>query len=303
MRKTRAISTCVAFAALCSAHATQAARLQLTTGVDYSNGEYGQSVATHTFVVPFAARVTFGNVSVRAAVPYIRVRGPADVSPAIEDSGGARSSNSGSGSSGGGSESRDSSGSGRSGSGSESSGSGSSTSGSTTLFSSDRSESGLGDATLAVAYSFNDIASTRLYIDITGRAVLPTGDDLKGLGNGTSDYAALTEIGWDGRGGGIYVGGGRRFLEANAGVDRLDGWQLSAGFWRNTGRITVVGMQYNWRDASTLGGIDPSSIDAYLTRRLSTGWKIEVSVGAGLSDADADYAAGLNFTWRSTDRR
>jgi hypothetical protein len=132
---------------------------------------------------------------------------------------------------------------------------------------------------------------------------LPTGDEIKGLGNGTTDYAAVTEIGWAGTNGGLYVGGGRRFLEAILAINRVDGWQANAGFWRNTGKKTVVGMQANWREAATVGGVDPASIDAYLTRRLSSGWKLEISGGAGLTNANADFVFGLNFIWRAINQR
>ena len=45
--------------------------------------------------------------------------------------------------------------------------------------------------------------------------------------------------------------------------------------------------------ATLAGGVDPRSIDAYLTRSLSTGWKLEVSGSAGLSKSAPDYVAGL----------
>ena len=140
-------------------------------------------------------------------------------------------------------------------------------------------------------------------LDLTGRVRLPTGDEAKGIGNGTTDYVAQGEIGWDGRRGGVYVSGGRRFLEATATAARVDGWQASAGFWRNIGRRSVFGAQASWRDAAVAGDTEPRSVDLYLTRRLSTGWKMEVSGSAGLSEASPDYAAGLNFIWRTTSRR
>ena len=171
------------------------------------------------------------------------------------------------------------------------------------VFPTDREEQGLGDVSLSATWSFNDIASTRLFVDVTARVRLPTGDEVAGLGNGTTDYATLAEIGWDGRKGGVFLNGGRRFLEAKPGVNRVDGWQASAGMWRHIGRISTVGAQASWRNASIEGGEDPQSIDVYLSRRLSTGWKFSVSAGAGLSDANPDYSVGLNFTWRKSTRR
>jgi hypothetical protein len=277
-----------------------AAAFQFSTGVEYSSGDYGEVAITRALSVPFAARMSFGNFSIRASIPYVTVRGPADITVVVEDDGG---SNSGSGSSGSGSGSG--SGSSGGGSGSGSSGSGSSGSGSdgAQVFATDRDVRGFGDTSFALAYSFVDIAASRLYVDVTGRVRLPTGKESVGLGNGTTDYAALTEVGWDGRKGGVYVGGGRRFLGDRATVARVDGWQGNAGFWRRLGPLSSVGMQGNWRDASVVGSPDPKSVDFYLNRKLSNSWRMEVSGGAGLSDANADYVVGLTFSWRTTGRR
>jgi hypothetical protein len=270
------------------APAADAAQLQLSTGVEYSSGKYGETVATEALVLPFSVKLKLGPLSLRASIPYVTVRGPADVAPVIDDSGGDRGSNSGSGSGGG-----------SSGSGSDNSGD----DGDATPNPVDRDIQGLGDASLSATWSFNDIAATPLYVDLSARVRLPTGSKAKGLGNGATDYVAQTEIGWDGRRGGVFLSGGRRLLEQQAGSARVDGWQASAGYWRNIGKQSVFGMQGNWRDGSTAGSPDPRSVEAYLTRRLSTGWKLEVSASAGLSDASPDYSAGLSFIWRSSSRR
>jgi hypothetical protein len=262
-----------------------AAQLQLSTGIEYSDGNYGELTSTKAMVVPFSVKVSFGSLALRASVPYVMVRGPADVAPVIDDGGGDRSSNSGSGSGGG------SSGSGTSGDSSDDD-----------IFAADRDVHGLGDTSLSATWSFNRIAATALYVDITWRVRLPTGDQALGLGNGATDFVAQSEIGWDGGKGGVFISGGRRFLEATTAA-RVDGWQASAGYWRNIGKISVFGVQGTWRDAAIATAPDPRSVDLFLTRRLSTGWKFEVSGSAGLSDASPDYAVGLNFIWRSTSRR
>jgi len=169
----------------------------------------------------------------------------------------------------------------------------------TTVFPANRDVRGFGDATISASWSFADLWKTRLYLDVTGRVRIPTGDTASGLGTGTTDYAALAELGWDGNKGGVFVSGGRRLLEFTATVARQDGWQASAGYWRNIGKRSVFGMQGNWRTASLAGGVDPRSIDAFLTCSLSTGWKMEVSGSAGLSKSTPDLVAGLRFIWKS----
>jgi hypothetical protein len=285
----KSIFRAVAVAAAGVATQTSAAQLQVSTGAEFSSGKYGETVVTQALVLPLSVRLQTGPLSLRVSVPWIRLQGPADITPVIDDSGGSRSSSSGSGS-------------GTDDSGDDDEGSGDDEGGGGGVTPADRDIQGLGDTSASATWSFTDIASTPLYVDLSARVRLPTGSRAKGLGNGTTDYAALTEIGWDGVRGGVFISGGRRMLESRAGVARVDGWQASAGYWRNIGTRSVFGMQGNWRDASIAGTPDLKSVDAYLTRGLSTGWKLEVSGSAGLSDANPDYVFGLSFIWRTGQR-
>ena len=281
-------------------------RVQASSGVQYSDGKYGETTSTSALVVPFSVRATFGSWSIRASVPYVMVDGPADVSEIIDDSSG-RGTSSGSGSSGSGS----GSGSGTSGR-DDSSGSGSGDSGSggsggsddrpVDAGTADRSESGIGDASIALTYSLDSIGDSPAYVDFTGRVRLPTGSEQDGLGVGATDYVALSEIGWDGDAGGAFVSAGRRFLGDVDDFERVDGWQASVGGWINLSDSAVVGTYYDWRDSSVRDGEDPSSVEAYVAWRLNDAWKIELNGGVGLSDASADYTAGLTLIWRSAKR-
>ena len=274
-------------------------RVQASSGLQYSDGEYGETTSTSALVVPFSVRATFGAWSIRASVPYVMVDGPADVSEIIDDSSG-RGTSSGSGSSGSGSGSGTS---GRDGSGSGSGGSGGGDDDDPVdPVTADRSESGIGDASIALTYSLDSIGDSPAYVDFTGRVRLPTGSEEDGLGVGATDYVALSEIGWDGDAGGAFVSAGRRFLGAVDDIERVDGWQASVGGWINVSDSAVVGAYYDWRNSSVRDGEDPSSVEAYVSWRLNDAWKVEVNGGVGLSDASADYTAGLTLIWRSAKR-
>jgi len=288
----------VALLAQCNIASAADTRVQASSGLQYSDGKYGDTTSTSAIVVPFSVRATFGSWSVRASVPFVTVDGPADVSEIVDDSSG-RGSSSGSGSSGSGS----GSGSGSSGSGSSGSGSGGSSGGDDDAVGSDnRNVSGIGDASIALTYTLDAIGDSPAYVDFTGRVRLPTGDEDKGLGVGATDYVALTELGWDGEPGGVFVSAGRRFLGDVDTVNRVDGWQASAGGWVNLSASAVIGAYYDWRNASVRGGEDPSSVEAYVSWRLNEAWKLELNGGVGLSDASADYTAGLTVIWRSGTR-
>ena len=304
----RALLAASVVAALAQFNAAYAdTRVQASSGVQYSDGKYGDTTSTSALVVPFSLRASFGAWSIRASVPYVMVDGPADVSEIIDDASG-RGTSSGSGSSGSGSGSGSGT-SGRDGSGSGSGGSGggdddgASGSGSGAIVPSDRNESGIGDASLALTYSIDALGDSPAYVDFTGRVRLPTGSEEDGLGVGATDYFALSEIGWDGDAGGTFVSAGRRFLGKVDDFERVDGWQASVGGWVNISDSAVVGAYYDWRDSSVRDGEDPSSIEAYVSWRLNDAWKIEVNGGVGLSDASADYTAGLTLIWRSSAKR
>jgi len=277
-------------------------RVQASSGVQYSDGKYGETTSTSAVVVPFSVRATFGSWSIRASVPYVSVDGPADVSEIIDDSSG-RGSSSGSGSSGSGSGSGSGS-SGRDGGSRDGSGSGGSgdDDDDDVVTTADQSASGIGDASIALTYSLDAIGDSPAYMDFTGRVRLPTGNEDEGLGVGATDYIALSEVGWDGDAGGAFVSAGRRFLGDADDFERVDGWQASVGGWINVSDSAVVGAYYDWRNASVRDGEDPSSVEAYVSWRLNDAWKIEVNGGVGLSDASADYTAGLTLIWRSSVR-
>jgi hypothetical protein len=281
-------------------------RVDLSSGANYSSGDFGGTENTSVLILPFSAKVTKGNWSFRASVPYVSISGPENVSVVVEDDNG-RASNSGSGSSGGAgsgsaSGSRGSSGGNGSGSGGNGPGQGGSTPPAGTPVR-DRTLSGIGDTSLSATYSFNSIAGSPAYLDLIGRVRLPTGDETKGTGTGATDYIVQTELGVDMDSGGAYISGGRRMLGQSAGVQRVDGWQAGAGVWANVGRSTVLGLYYDWRDASTPTGENPRELGVYTIIRVTRAWKLELDAGGTMSDTGPDYTAGLTVYWRAFDSR
>jgi hypothetical protein len=55
--------------------ADQGADLSITTGIDYSTGDYGTDTDTEILVVPVSARVSTGDLRFSASIPYIRIKG------------------------------------------------------------------------------------------------------------------------------------------------------------------------------------------------------------------------------------
>lgn len=280
--KTLLVPSILALSAVCGVGMAGAeTRLQLSTGINYSSGDFGTAEDTDVTVVPFTARVTVDNWAFRASLPFVSVDGPADVAVVLDDNGGGRgSSGSGSG--------RDHP---------EDDGS------TVAIATRTGSVSGIGDLALSATYSFNEIGGSSVYVDATGRVRVPTGDESEGLGGGATDYGLAAELGSEMDWGGVYVSGGRRFLGDEGAVSREDGWQAGTGLWLKPGDKVEVGAGVDWREASFDGGEDPSEVSGYLTYKVTPSWRVGVNASAGLSDASPDFGAGLTLTWRGEERR
>jgi hypothetical protein len=75
-----ASSVAVAFLAFAGTAAWAETRLSLSTGTDYSVGEYGGTEETEVIAVPFAVRLTMDDWTFRLSASYLDVTGPADIS-------------------------------------------------------------------------------------------------------------------------------------------------------------------------------------------------------------------------------
>lgn len=64
-------------------------RVNFSSGVDYSTGDYGRTESTDVVSIPLAARVSAERWSFRASMPLLSVTGPADVSDDEAGGGGA----------------------------------------------------------------------------------------------------------------------------------------------------------------------------------------------------------------------
>lgn len=270
-----------------------ATRLDLSIGANYSSGDYNDVTSTDVFSVPLTAKVRTGAWTFRLTVPYVHVDGPAGAAVALDDTGTGRGGSGNSGSGGSGRDHPEDDG------GGDDDGTGGT---GTTPTTAPRRASGLGDTTLSATYAFDHIGGSAAYVDIGGRVRLPTGNEDRGLGVGATDYGLNTEVGIDRGHGGAYVSAGRRFLGQVTGLDRRDGWQAGVGGWIDVGSRTTLGLGYDWRESSLAGGTAPREVYASVGVRMTDAWRLNVSANAGLSDASADYGAGVTLVWRAIDR-
>jgi len=244
----------------------QADSWRVTGGLDYTSGMYGEARETQVLAAPMSAKYINGALTFRAAIPYLYVDGPANVAVLDE------------GETGGGGDVIGLPGARR------------------------QSRSGFGDTTLSATYAFNRIGGTRTYLDVTGKLRLPTGDENAGLGTGATDVIAEAELGHSFRWGGAYVALGRRFLGDSDRFAREDGWQVNTGAWVSQGD-NELGGYFSWKQASVRRFDDPSEVGAYVARRITPHWRMQISAMAGLTDASPDLGTAISFSYRSDARR
>jgi len=159
-----------------------------------------------------------------------------------------------------------------------------------------RMVSGIGDVSLSTTYTFS-WKPEKLYLDLTGRVRLPTGDNDRGLGSGEVDYALIATLDKTFDGIGVNIKGGRRFLGDSAGRNRQDGWLAGAGLSVDLDKETEIGTSLDWREAAFETSSDPADVDIYVRHNLTNDLRVNVYALAGLSDGSPDFGTGLSLTW------
>jgi len=81
--KLKKVGLSILLGALCvpftSAIANDDVKVKVSTGFDYSKGDYGHSQDTEIWYYPITAKATSGNWTAKVTVPYIRIKGPGAV--------------------------------------------------------------------------------------------------------------------------------------------------------------------------------------------------------------------------------
>ncbi|QPC97868.1 hypothetical protein [Qipengyuania soli] len=260
------ITKAAAMAAIPIALATPAAAddyVQFSTGIDYSSGDYGDTVDTDMLAVPFSVKVQRGNFDVKLTLPYVDVTGPEGVIPG---DGGVRGPGNGNGNGGGG-----------------------------TADPVVSSRSGLGDAVLSATYSMPIGEST--WFDTTGKVKFPTASEAKFLGTGTTDFTLQGELLHAFGPLSASVRGGRRFNGSSDVYPLEDVWQAGGGLYLASGNSTF-GLDYDWREGSLATSPDRSEITGSLTQKLNDRLRLQGYAYTGLADGSPDIGAGAQVLYR-----
>lgn len=229
--------------------------LSLGVGLQYEEGDYGTTATTETWTVPVNVRYRTGNVAYEVTVPYISAESNGEIT--VRSGGGRHTS---------------------------------STSGSTAP----RSESGIGDISLAASYYLPPGSDRDLYLFLTGRLTLDTGDENAGLGTGENSFALEFNLDKYVNNDLYFATLGYEFVDDAPGVEYDDVLYGLMGMMTPLNRQSSVGGSLYYAQASTPGLDDVVELNALFRQQLDVRNALSGYILMGLSDSAADWGAGIN---------
>lgn len=255
---------------------------QISSNPSYSRGDYGTKVTTSVFYLPLAVKRLFSFGELSVTVPFVSITTDGSVTFVGGDRSGGGGSNSGSGSS-------------NSGSGS----SGQSEDDDTTTTTKKKTESGLGDVTLAGRYYLLDEQDWIPSVNLTGRVKFPTADEDKGLGTGEFDGGFGGELAKSlTRDLMVYLDGGYTFLGDPKGRNFRNQWNYDVGlgyYLTDNLRASIFYEEYR----AVIAGIpNPRDVYADLNYRITNAIRMTIGGFAGLSESAADYGFSGSLRFR-----
>lgn len=286
---------------------------RLSTGVNYSEGDYGELQDTQVVSVPLALKYKRGRFSVRVSLPYVHIDGPGSLldtpqgrdagfgdSAGFDDNGGSSGSDSSgsgsssSGSSGGGAD--DSGGSG--GGGADDGGASGGTPGGdvvpvTGLTS---SRGGIGDVSVSLGYAL-PLGDTTSF-DLSTRIKLPTASTAKRLGTGQVDVTLGAELVQELGDLSLWAGARHRFLGKPAGSTLRDTWGAGGGLSYRLPGGTFIGADYDWQESARPGRSASSEVTGWVNFGLTRAVRLQLFASTGLNATSTDFAGGLSLSVR-----
>lgn len=234
--------------------------IQVSTGVDYSSGDYGDTQDTDMLAIPVSVKYQSGNFYLRASTAWVDVQGPSGVIP------GDGGVNPGRGSGGG-----------------------------STTPPPIVSRSGMSDVNLAAGYSM--YLGSNTYFDAVGKVKLPTASESKFLGTGSKDFTAQGEILHVVDNVSFSLTGGRRFNGSSDLYQLDDVWLAGAGVYVSADEV-MLGLDYEWREGAIAGSPDRSELTGSLTYKLNDSLRLQGYGYTGFSDGSPDLGGGLQVLLR-----
>ena len=233
--------------------------LSLTTGADFSSGDYGAPARTDILVVPFSLRAKKGPIRVSATLPWLRLDGPANIVGGGEDGPIVIDPN---------------------------------------APAPRRVRKGLGDLSLAFDYALPSEDLVGLEIDLGLRLKLPTSKTSRGLSTGKTDVGLVADISRPIGKLSPFLTLGYRMPGDPDGVELRNSATVSAGASATFGKLVAIGA-YDYAGASSRLGFDSHSLFAALAGPVAKKVILTGYGTIGMSRGAPDHGLGLLVTFRT----
>lgn len=233
--------------------------LSVTTGVDFSSGDYGGADKTRILVAPLSFRLSKGSFRVSATLPYLRIDGPANIvgggesGPIVIDPAGPGPQG---------------------------------------------LRRGIGDLSLGFDYVIPSKALGGLELKLGARVKLPTSDQDDGLSTGKTDLALVADLSKPIGNVSPFLTLGYRMPGDPQGFDLRNTLAVSAGSSFTMGKLVAIG-SYDYAGASSPLSFESHSLFTAVARPLSKRATVIGYGNLGLSRGAADYGLGLLLTFRA----
>lgn len=230
--------------------------VELSTGIEYQQGEYGTGQRIETISVPASLRVTTGQVRFSATLPYLRVDAPGNVIgggggllglPIIVDP----------------------------------------TEPATRI-----RRQGVGDLRLGAAYT---VPSASVGLSVSSQVKVPTASRDKGLGTGEMDFAVGAELSKTFGGVTPFVGLGYTLPGDPEGFDLRNSLSARAGAAVQMGPAVRGHVAYGYAQSLSPLVPDEQQVSTGLNAGLSDSLSLGLWGSAGLSEGSPDVGAGIQL--------
>lgn len=226
-------------------------------GVEYTNGTYGASQATHILNTSVNTKLESGDHTVKLTLPYLVVSAPAGGKvTSVDDKGRAV---------------RDGDGD---------------------LV----TESGQGDVLASYGYNLLDDRTSGTVLDAVAKIKFGTASVSKGLGTGKNDHAFQLDLAKTLASFTALGTLGYKVLGEPVGVNFDNIWFGSVGASYRYSGMGSVGLIYDYRQAATARNEAQREISAYLSTKTDGGNRFQIYVLKGYSKSSPDWGVGLAFT-------
>jgi len=164
--------------------------------------------------------------------------------------------------------------------------------------------SGLGD--IIASATVYDVVYRRqrdFAIDLTGRVKFGTADAEKGLGTGETDYSVRADfLKFLDRF--TLIGAlGYKFRGDTADTDFNNVLTASAGGTYKFTPMLKGGLFLDYRESAISGNDSIQELSAFLSRKVSENWRLQVYVMTGFTDSSVDWGGGIQVKRALYDRR